>query len=348
MNKPMKFDAQAPAAPDAGLYGLDVEPEDAGVVLIPVPFDATASFAQGANEGPAAIVEASHQLDLFDPKLGRPYEAGICMLDEDPELIAWDAQASFLAGPIHDAGGLEAEPELAEEARKVDELMERMHAKVHQQAGRWLDAGKLVGLVGGDHSTPYGLIQALAKRHPGMGVLHVDAHCDLRVAYEGFIWSHASIMHNVLERLPEVARLVQVGIRDFSEEEFQRSAESQGRIQTFFDADWQAGLLEQRPFSELIAPVISALPQEVYVSLDIDGLDPSLCPNTGTPVPGGLSMPQLDALLEALVGSGRRIVGFDLCEVAPGQDEDPSWDANVGMRVLYRLIGWSLLSSRKN
>ncbi len=341
---PNDFDPQAPAAPDAGIFGLDVVPEDAGVVLIPVPFDVTASFGEGANEGPSAILEASHQLDLFDPILGRPYEAGICMLDEDPEIIGLDAQASALAGPIHDAGGVETEPEFVKDARLVDELMVRLHDKVYSEACRWLDMDKLVGVVGGDHSVPFGLMRALAKRHPDMGVLQIDAHCDLRVAYEGFTWSHASIMHNLLDRLPGVSRLVQVGIRDFSEEEHKRIEQSAGRIQGFYDHVLQSGRLEGRPWSEQIAPMVEALPNTVYVSLDIDGLDPALCPHTGTPVPGGLSFAELDALLGAVVRSGRKLVGFDLCEVAPGPNDVASWDANLGMRVLYKLIGWSLRS----
>jgi agmatinase len=197
-------------------------------------------------------------------------------------------------------------------------------------------------LVGGDHSTPFGAIEAVADRHPGLGVLHVDAHADLRVAYEGFEWSHASIMYNVVAKLPDVARLVQVGIRDLCEAEYDVIKGSKRRVITHFDAELATRRLAGESWAGQCERIVDALPGEVYVSFDIDGLDPALCPNTGTPVPGGLSFAEANYLIGALVRSGRRIVGFDLNEVAPGPDSE--WDANVGMRLLYKMIGWALRS----
>jgi agmatinase len=332
------FDPAAPATSD-GIFGLPHTPEEARVVLLPVPWEPTTSYRKGTAGGPQAILEASGQVDLYDRETGRPYEQGIAMLEPDADIVAWNAQACELAQPIIDAGGAGDDASLAARLAQVNALSAELDAKVEALAASWIDRGKLVGLVGGDHSTPFGLIRALASRHPGLGVLHVDAHADLREAYEGFTSSHASIMFNVHARIPEVARIVQVGIRDFSEAEAQLSAGSP-RLRTYYDADLARHLAEGHPFVALCRAIVADLPRKVYVSLDIDGLDPSLCPNTGTPVPGGLSFRDLCTLLRVLVESGREIVGFDLNEVA-GEGE---WDAIVGARVLYKLAGYALRS----
>jgi agmatinase len=228
-------------------------------------------------------------------------------------------------------------------ARRVDVLSAELNDWLHHETTTWLEQGKLVGVVGGDHASPFGAIQAISERHPGMGVLHLDAHADLRDAYEGFTWSHASIMHNVVTRLARVARLVQVGIRDLGSAEHAMIQGSGGRIVTFFDAELAARRFTGETWTTQCARIVDHLPHEVYLSWDIDGLDPTLCPHTGTPVPGGLSFAMACHLLRVLVESGRRVVGFDLNEVAPGPDGD-EWDGNVGARLLYKLIGWALRS----
>jgi len=210
----------------------------------------------------------------------------------------------------------------------------------HARATALLGAGKLPVVLGGDHSAPFGAIQACAEAHPGLGILHLDAHADLRDAYEGFVWSHASIMHNVMTRLPGVARLVQVGLRDLGTAEDRRIRASRGRIRAHFDADLNDHLARGKRLSSFVSGVLRQLPRTVYVSVDIDALDPSLCPGTGTPVPGGLSWHQATFLLAELARSGRRVVGADLCEVAPGLAGE--WDANVGARLLYKIIGFAL------
>ena len=215
--------------------------------------------------------------------------------------------------------------------------------RVARTCDEWLARDKLVGLVGGDHSAAFGAIEAHARRWPGLGILHFDAHADLRPAYEGFTGSHASIMCNVVTRVPEVSRIVQVGLRDLSEEEHQTIVGSQGRLVAFFDGDITRRLFDGEPFSRIASDIVESLPEQVYVSFDIDGLDPALCPGTGTPVPGGLSFQQAVAVLARVVASGRTIVGFDLCEVAPGPPGD-EWNANAGARILYKLIGFALLS----
>ncbi len=328
------------------MFCLPHTPDDAKVVLVPVPWEVTTSYRTGTANGPAAILEASKQIDLYDIEIGRPWMAGIAMADEDARVRQWNIEGRALAEPVIAAGGLSDGP--SREAQrdavtKVDVLGEQLNAWVREQVLHWIDADKLVGIVGGDHSVPYGAIAAIADRHPGVGILHVDAHADLRQAYEGFTWSHASIMYNVVSRLPDVARIVQVGIRDLCEAEFELIRTSDRRVVTHYDVELAARRMGGENWATQCERIVDALPAEVYVSFDIDGLDPSLCPHTGTPVPGGLSFAEAQFLIGAVVRSGRRIVGFDLDEVAPGPDGD-EWDANVAMRILYKMIGWALKS----
>ena len=226
--------------------------------------------------------------------------------------------------------------------RRVNEGCMSMNANIGAQASRCLDAGKTVGLVGGDHSTPYGLIRALGARHAAFGILHVDAHCDLRDAYEGFEFSHASIMFNVLRDVPQVTKIAQVAVRDFSESEAALAASS-GRIATFDDLSLAAALFRGETWDAQCRRIVDALPQEVYVSFDIDALTFENCPHTGTPVSGGLTFNQAVWLLDTLTRSGRRIIGFDVVEVCPAPDE--RIDAITGARMLWKLCGQTLKSN---
>jgi agmatinase len=327
-----------------GIYGLPFTPDEARVVLVPVPWEATCSYRAGTALGPAAIAAGSRQVELFDHDTGRPYQSGIAMLPLSDQVRAWNDAARSRAQPVIAAGGPGEDAALAAAVREVDQLGRKLNAWVAEQVASAVDRGKLVGIVGGDHSTPLGGIEALAERQPGLGILHIDAHADLRQAYEGFRYSHASIMWNVLE-LEGVSRLVQVGVRDYCEEERDRIVASTGRVNTHFDPDLRRRLQEGETWRGLCAGIVHDLPRLVYVSFDIDGLDPSLCPNTGTPVVGGLAFPEVVALLREVVDSGRRIIGFDLTEVAPDPSSRGDWDGNVGARLLYKLIGFSLLSA---
>ena len=335
------FDPAAAAVHD-GLFGLPHTAEQAAVVIVPVPWEPTTSYRRGTAKGPAAILEASKQVDLYDLDTGKPYEAGIAMLPEDPDIVRWNVEACAAAEPVIAAGGnITGQPHLQEALLRVNEASHRLNERVRAIVKRELDRGKLVGLVGGDHSVPLGAMRALAERYPHYGVLHIDAHADLRDAYEGFTFSHASIMRNVYAQIPAVQRIVQVGIRDLSEAEHDVIRKSHGRITTYFDRDLAARAFAGEPFARTAAAIAESLPEHVYISFDIDGLDPSLCPHTGTPVPGGLSFREVVALIQEVANSGRHIIGFDLNEVAPGPEGD-EWDANVGARVLYKLIGFAL------
>jgi agmatinase len=148
-------------------------------------------------------------------------------------------------------------------------------------------------------------------------------------------------MHNVLEKIPGVAKLVQVGIRDFCAQEYEYTKARPSRIKVFYDREVSFRVLRGESFAHVAQEIVDSLPQKVYLSFDIDGLDPKYCPHTGTPVPGGLEFNQLLAIIKVLAESGRQLVGLDLVEVTPGEKGD-EWDANVGMRLLYKLTATCL------
>ena len=218
--------------------------------------------------------------------------------------------------------------------RQVDTACENLNIHIKSITKELLKEGKQIGLVGGDHSTPLGFLKALNEKYDRFGILQIDAHMDLRKAFQGFTFSHGSIMYNAL-KLPSISRIVQVGIRDYCEEEFNNVKRSMGRVAVFFDEDLKAAQFNGTSWDEICNRIIKELPDHVYLSIDIDGLDPKLCPGTGTPVPGGLDYAQLTYLFEKLVQSKKQIIGFDLSEVAPGNAND--WDGNVGARILYQL-----------
>jgi len=229
--------------------------------------------------------------------------------------------------------------------RLLDEINEScvtMNQWVKETAIGILESGKFAALVGGDHSTPLGLMEAVGEKLGDFGILHFDAHADLRDAYEGFIYSHASIMFNAL-KIPALKKLVQIGIRDYCEDERKLIESSGGRIVTYFDRDLKAKQFSGESWKAICNEVVNHLPDKVYVSFDIDGFDPKLCPNTGTPVPGGFEFEQALYMVQMLVESGRKIIALDVNEVAPGSDGD-EWDANVGARLLYRLSNLAALS----
>ncbi len=342
---PADFDPDGASVPGdgSGIFGLRCTPEDALVHLTAAPFDATTSFHGGCADAPAAIDEASRQLDLNEPHFGGVWESGIVLHPADPEIGRLQREVAPLARAIVERGA--ATPDDADDLVRIDEAGERVTERVQARCSELRSAGRLPGLVGGDHSTALGAMLASVAhaRELGapLGVLQIDAHMDLRVGYQGFAHSHASIMANLLDRAPETS-LVQVGIRDWSPGE-QALARQLG-VRTHFDAAWWRALDDGAPRSARCAAIAEELPELVHVRFDIDGLDPSLCPGTGTPVPGGLPLRHAAGLLEAVVESGRRVVGFDLVEVCP-VDGDRGWNANVGARVLYLLCGAAVRSN---
>jgi agmatinase len=336
----MPFDPDAAAAPGTGIFGLPHTLAESRVVILPVPFDATTSYRRGTARGPESVRTASTQVDLFDRRFGKVYEQGLFMHEHPVEIAHLSDTAGEIAAPLIEGGGTTGNAKEDERIlHQVNAACEQVNAFTYQRTLETLRAGKVPALLGGEHSVPFGAIRAVAEHHQQIGILHIDAHMDLREAFEGFTWSHASILHNVLTRIPQVTKVVQVGIRDMGEREL-AFAKSQGsRVEVRFDDVWAEQLGNGVKFSDLAASAIAALPDKVYVTFDIDALDPSLCLHTGTPVPGGLSFNQAALLLETLKRSGKQVVGFDLVEVAPGAEDGPEWDANVGARILYKLCG---------
>ena len=312
--------------------------------MIPVPWDVTTSYGGGASEGPQHILEASPQLDLFDLTYQTPYKKGIHLLPIDDSIKAKNTLLRPIAQDLQRKReeGISFSEEDKRQEDRINQGCIETHDWVYNCSKDILADHKIPAVVGGDHSTPFGLIKALFEQHPDAGLLHIDAHADLRVAYQDFVHSHASIMHNVMALEHAPTSLVQVGIRDFCEEEYRRIT-SDSRIHTFFGPQLQDALFEGSTWAHLCHQICSKLPQKVYVSFDIDGLSPLFCPSTGTPVPGGLSFSQARYLLKTLAQSNRNIIGFDLNEVAPSSQGE--WDGNVGARILYQLCGAALFAS---
>lgn len=338
----LDFDPNSAPDADSGVFGLPHKEKDAALVLLPVPWEATTSYGGGASQGPAAILAASGQIDLFDGEVNKPYEPGIFMRAESKEVRAWNRAAKAAAQKVIKVGGrIEGRKDLQKALRTVNELGGKLNDWVYSETKALINDGKIVGLVGGDHSVPYGAFRAAAEKFGDFGLLHFDAHSDTRVAYEGFSWSHASIMYNAMENIPEITRITQVGIRDFCEQEHEFTRALGSRAKVFLDRDLAARRFAGEAWSKTAGAIVDSLPRRVWITFDIDGLDPTLCPSTGTPVPGGLTFAEAVHVIGLVARSGREIIGFDLNEVAPGESE---WDANVGMRLLYKLIAWTFVS----
>jgi agmatinase len=351
----MGFDATTTISSEFGIFGIPLSETESRVILLPVPWEVTTSYGSGASFGPALIRQASEQIDLFDLELGKAYEQGYHMLPHPVEIKELNdkmkAKAQELISLLTEQS--KDEKKINQLRTEVNQASENLNLWVYSQSKRILEQGKLLGLVGGDHSSPYGAIQAVCEKHQvaGMsevGILHIDAHSDTRKAYHGFIHSHASIMYNVMTSPWKPKKLVQIGIRDFCEEEYE-FIKSRSDIKTFFDMDVKRSLLGGEPWARVIQDIIKELPDKVYISFDIDGLDPAYCPQTGTPVSGGYTPDQIYFLFNEIAKAGKKIVGFDLNEVSTGgvePEEANEWNGNVGARILFKLCGWSVLTNK--
>lgn len=340
LQKIKSFDPNAPGQEDANIFGLPFNCEEADIVLVPVPWEATVSYGGGTSDGPQAILDASAQVDLFHAEFPTLWKAGIAM-EEMPEGLhkqskALKKHAAKIIEALENGTNVDAHTKLKALRDDVNKGCEEMIADVEKHTTALLKKNKLVGLVGGDHSTPLGFFKALAKRYKSFGILQIDAHADLRKAYEGFTYSHASIMYNTMQQIKQVSKLVQLGIRDSCEEEQKFVVSNKARIKVFPFAEIRAQQYEGQTWKQQCKTIIDELPEYIHISFDIDGLDPKLCPNTGTPVPGGFEFHEMTYLLSELAKSKKKIISFDLNEVSPGKDD---WDGNVGARLLFHLCG---------
>lgn len=340
-SKAKKIAAYDPALvySSGGLFGLPFTNEESAVALIPVPWEVTTSYRDGTARGPTAMERASYQVDLYDEDMPDGWQTGIGM---EPISRYWLKKNKALR-PLAEkyiahveAGGKPTDKKVGGIYKKINAAGRDLNVWMKKESARLLKAGKLVGVVGGEHSVPLGFMDALQAFYKKYSILHIDAHADYRIAFEGFEFSHASIQHNA-GKLPAVERQVLVSIRDYSHQEVEQIKNSNGKIVAFTDRALKRNTYNGLTWAKQCEEIIKPLGQNVYISFDIDAFDPSLCPHTGTPVPGGLEFEQVFFLFDALLKAGKKIIGFDLCEVAPGPNYNGEWDAIVGARVLYRL-----------
>ncbi len=341
------YDPNSVANPNHNIFGLPTDEESARLVIVPVPWEVTVSYNAGTARAAEAVFKASFQVDLFDPEFPDTWQQGYYMRHSDKKILMKSdylrKEAELFIDYISKGEEVSANQFMCKTLKEVNEGGVFLNNWVYEQTKELLNKNKLVALLGGDHSTPLGFFKAIGEKHGDFGILQIDSHFDLREAYEGFTYSHASIMYNALKEIPAIKKLVQAGIRDYGSDEYEEMKNSNGRIVTFFDKDMRNRQYEGASWKSIAEEIVSQLPQSVYISFDIDGLDRKYCPFTGTPVPGGFELEQVYYLFSKILASGRKLIGFDLNEVGIGGDTD--WDANVGARVLYKMCNLLVASN---
>lgn len=291
---------------EGNFLGIDepwCHPDQAGVYVLPAPYEHTSSYILGSDRGPSAILEASHQVEFYDEQLG--YE------------------------PFREWKGIATATPLDLQGKVDGAAVDAIEAFVSPYVG----TGRFLVTLTGEHTGALGAIRAHAKRYPDLCVVQIDAHGDLRQAYEGNPFSHASVMARVVD---DGHPLVQVGIRSICQEEVQR-IKTTDRIATFFAASIldPSGPYEGKA-SRWVPEVVAACKGPVYLTFDCDGLDASLIPALGTPEPGGLGWYDTLHLITALA-NGPGIVGMDISEIAP-IDGFVAPQFSIA-RLMYRILG---------
>ena len=292
MSLPFEYDWVA-----VGEYGgtmpTTTDFEHARVVILPVPLDRTTSYVAGTRNGPHEILVASSHLELWDEETGTD---------------------------VHGIG-IFTLPEMDLPFGTIDEVVGEIRRVASEIVGR----GKFPVVLGGEHSITPAVVAAIAERHPGLSVLQIDAHADLRDTYMGTPHSHACAMRRVLEYAPTT----QVGIRSLSPEE--AAAIPSLRTHVFYDFNMRAD-------PNWMDRVVATLSDTVYVTIDVDGFDPAIMPATGTPEPGGLSWYEMIGLLRR-VAEKKRVVGFDLVELSPmGGNVAPNF---LCAKLIYKLLSYT-------
>lgn len=340
------FDPNGAGNPNNNVFGLPFSEEDAALVILPVPWEVTVSYKAGTARAPEHIFRASLQVDLHDNDTTDAWRRGIYMRDVDRSILLKSdylrKEAELYINYIAQGENVNDNKFMCKTLKEVNAGGVFLNDWVYTQTKELLAKGKLVALLGGDHSTPLGYFKAIAEKHGNFGILQIDAHLDLRKSYEGFTYSHASVMYNALNEIPQIQKLIPVGIRDYGDDELKFVNENNNRITVFFDRAMKERLYEGDAWKTIADEIVAQLPEKVFVSFDIDGLDPKLCPCTGTPVMGGLEAEQAFYLFRKILASGRQLIGFDVNEVGVSPTE---WDENVGARVLYKLSNLLLASN---
>ena len=340
------FDPNAASNPSNNIYGFPITEEEAKLVILPVPWEVTVSYNAGTARASEHILKASMQVDIFDLDYPDTWKQGFYMRPSDKKILMKSdylrKEAELYIAYISRGEDLKKNAFMCKSLKDINEGGAYLNEWVYEQTKGLMNRGKLVALLGGDHSTAFGYFKSIAEKHGDFGILQIDAHCDLRKCYEDFDYSHASIMYNALEEIPQIKKLVQIGIRDYSESEWDYIKGSNGRVVTFFDKDIKRRQYEGDNWKTIAEDIVNQLPQKIFLSFDIDGLDPKLAPNTGTPVQGGFETEQVFYLFDKLRNSGKEIIGFDLVEVSTSET---GWDANVGARVLFKMCNLIIQSN---
>jgi agmatinase len=340
------FDSNGPSNPKNNIFGLPFTEDEARLVILPIPWEVTVSYGAGTSRAAEHVFRASMQVDLYDSETDDAWRQGIYMRPSDKKVLMKSdylrKEAELYINFTSKDEILEKNSFMCKSLKEINEGSNNLNKWVYEQTAALLDQGKLVGLLGGDHSTPLGFFKAIGEKHGDFGILQIDAHCDLRKAYEDFTYSHASVMYNALREVPQLKRLVQAGVRDYSLDEWEYICNSNYQVITYFDKDIKERGYEGQTWKQIADEIVSHLPDKVYISFDIDGLDPKLCPHTGTPVQGGFETEQVFYLIRKIIQSGRKFIGFDLVEIGVGETD---WDANVGARVLWKLCNLLVASN---
>lgn len=341
------FDPNGASNPSNNIYGFPTTEEEARLVILPVPWEVTVSYNAGTARASEHILKASMQVDIFDLDHPDAWKQGFYMRPADKKILMKSdylrKEAELYIAFISRGEDLRKNAFMCKSLKDINEGGAYLNEWVYEQTRGLMNRGKLVALLGGDHSTTLGYFKSIAEKHGEFGIMQIDAHCDLRKCYEDFVYSHASVMYNALEEIPQIKKLVQVGVRDYSESEWDYIKGSNSRVVTFFDKDIKRRQYEGDNWKHIADDIVNQLPQKIFLSFDVDGLDPKLSPNTGTPVFGGFEAEQVFYLLRKMLESGREFLGFDLVEVGVGETD---WDSNVGARVLLKLC--NLLVSANN
>jgi len=332
------FDPNGAGNPSNNIFGLPFTEDEARLVILPVPWEVTVSYNPGTSRSAEHIFKASLQVDVLETEWNDAWKQGFYMRSPDKKVLLKSdylrKEAELLIAYISKGEEVGKNSFMCKSLKDINEGSFYLNNWVYQQTSELLKKGKLVALLGGDHSAPLGYMKAIAEQYGEFGILQIDAHFDLRRSYNGFTYSHASIMYNSLSEISGISKLVQVGIRDYCQEELEFVKANPKRVIPYYWNDLNEKQFEGSTWKEIVEEIVEKLPKNVYLSFDIDGLDPKLCPNTGTPVFGGFEFEQVYYLLKKMLKSGRKLIGFDLSEVGVGESD---WDANVGARALWKL-----------
>lgn len=332
------FDPNGASNPKNNIFGLPFSEEESRLIILPVPWEVTVSYGSGTSRASDHIFNASMQVDLFDPEMNGGWKQGFFMRPPDKKVLMKSdylrKEAELYIDYISKGELVQNNNFMCKSLKEINEGSNNLNKWVYEQTTDLLNRGKLVALLGGDHSIPHGYFKAIGEKYGEFGILQIDAHCDLRKSFEGFVYSHGSVMYNALTEIPQIKKLVQIGVRDYCQEEWDYICSSEYRVITYLDKDIKERQFEGQSWKQIADEIVGHFPEKVYISFDIDGLDPKLCRNSGTPVPGGFETEQIFYLVKKIVDSGRKFIGFDLDEIGIGQTD---WDANVGSRILWRL-----------